>query len=107
VGHLVAICCHAGGGVAVAEAAGAAGGVVGLQVKPARLAPGHGEETGAHGVEPAEAWGTTAASPGGTPVVALSEPSPSGPEGCSPTASPASHGLCRERPRKIPIAKPP
>lgn len=65
VGHLVAVCCHAGSGVAIAEAAGAAGRVVGLQVKPAWLAPGHGEETGAQGMGQAEPWGTTAASQGG------------------------------------------
>lgn len=66
VGHLVAISRRAGGGVAVAEAAGATGGVVGLQVKPARLAPGHGEETGAGGTGQAEPQGTTAASQVGT-----------------------------------------
>lgn len=66
VGDLVAICCHAGGGAARAEAAGAAGRVVGMQVKPAQLAPRHGEETGAHGMGPAEPWGTTAASQGDT-----------------------------------------
>lgn len=65
VGHLVAICCRAGGGVAVAEAAGAASRVVGLQVKPAWLAPGHREETGAGGKGQAYPQGTTAAPWGG------------------------------------------
>lgn len=44
--------------------------------------------------------------PRGTPVAALSELSPSGPEGCSPMASPASLRPCREQPRRIPTAKP-
>lgn len=68
VGHLVAVCRCAGSGVAVAEAAGAASRVVGLQVEPAWLAPGHGEETGEHGMGQAEPWGTTVASQGDTGV---------------------------------------
>lgn len=58
---LVAIRRPAGAGVAVTEAAGAADGVVGLQVKPARLAPGHGEETGVCGTGQAGLPGSTAA----------------------------------------------
>lgn len=50
VSLLVAVCRPAGAGVAVTEAAGAADGVVGLQVKPARLAPGHREERGVRGI---------------------------------------------------------
>lgn len=58
---LVAIRRPAGAGVAVTEAAGAADGVMGLQVKPARLAPGHGEETGVCGTGQAGLPGSTAA----------------------------------------------
>lgn len=64
VSLLVAFCRPAGAGVAVAEAAGAADGVVGLQVKPARLAPGHRGETGVRGTGQAEPQGITAVSRG-------------------------------------------
>lgn len=96
VNLLVAICRPAGAGVAVAEAAGAADGVVGLQVKPARLAPGHREETGVRGTGQAELQGTTAVSLCGTPVTAPCEPSPSGPEECSPASLPPSPRLERD-----------
>lgn len=52
VGHLVAGRCRADSRVAIAEATGAAGGVVGLEVKPAGLAPGYGDKTHGRGRGP-------------------------------------------------------
>lgn len=105
VSLLVAIRRPAGAGVAVTEAAGAADGVVGLQIKPAWLAPGHREKTGVRCTGQAELQGTTAVSLCGTLVTAPCEPSSRGPEECGPTALPPSPRLERDSVR-VPMPGP-